>query len=147
MFLPHEARETRLVKKEFEETAAKAYYPARAISGMLFISFLYIFTTYLNFDFLFHNCKLPFACLCCALTAFEHLLPAFCCDVQDSGKEPANGNEKVIKSEPADSGDMPSLTAVSYSCLLEVDGRDFLVTACLSIICFSILLNCSNPIV
>ncbi|XP_016504691.1 uncharacterized protein LOC107822650 isoform X2 [Nicotiana tabacum] len=67
------ARETRLVKKEYEETAAEAYYPARAISG----------------------------------------------------KEPANG-EKVIKSEPADSGDMPSLKAVSYSCLLEVDGRDFL---------------------
>ncbi|XP_055826821.1 B3 domain-containing protein Os01g0905400-like [Solanum dulcamara] len=40
--------------------------------------------------------------------------------------EYANGNEKVIKSEPADSGDTPSLNAVSYSCLLEIDGRDFL---------------------
>ncbi|KAF3629909.1 putative nuclear transcription factor Y subunit C-1-like isoform X1 [Capsicum annuum] len=41
--------------------------------------------------------------------------------------EYANGNKKVIKSEPADSGDAPSLTAVNYSCLMEIDGRDFLV--------------------
>ncbi|WMV21269.1 hypothetical protein MTR67_014654 [Solanum verrucosum] len=42
------------------------------------------------------------------------------------GGEYANGNEKVIKSEPADSGDAPSLNAVNYSCLVEIDGRDFL---------------------
>ncbi|KAM3381246.1 B3 domain-containing protein [Capsicum galapagoense] len=42
------------------------------------------------------------------------------------GGEYANGNQKVIKSEPADSGDAPSLNAVNYSCLLEIDGRDFL---------------------
>ncbi|KAM3247145.1 hypothetical protein T459_08244 [Capsicum annuum] len=42
------------------------------------------------------------------------------------GGEYANGNQKVIKSEPADSGDAPSLNAVNYSCLLEIDGQDFL---------------------
>ncbi|XP_015068524.1 B3 domain-containing protein Os01g0905400-like [Solanum pennellii] len=42
------------------------------------------------------------------------------------GGEYANGNEKVIKSEPADSGDARSLNAGSYSCLVEIDGRDFL---------------------
>nr|XP_016462001.1 PREDICTED: uncharacterized protein LOC107785253 isoform X9 [Nicotiana tabacum] len=96
------ARETRLVKKEFEETAAKAYYPARAISARE--------TRLVKKEF--------------EETAAKAYYPARA--ISDSGKEPANGNEKVIKSEPADSGDMPSLTAVSYSCLLEVDGRDFL---------------------
>ncbi|PHT87182.1 hypothetical protein T459_09288 [Capsicum annuum] len=42
------------------------------------------------------------------------------------GGEYANGNQKVIKCEPADSRDAPSLNAVNYSCLLEIDGRDFL---------------------
>ncbi|KAJ8536563.1 hypothetical protein K7X08_034964 [Anisodus acutangulus] len=68
------AREARLVKKEFEETAAEAFCPVRQISG----------------------------------------------------ETSANGNEKVIKSEPADSEDTPFLNAVSYSLQLEVDGRDFL---------------------
>ncbi|KAH0703171.1 hypothetical protein KY285_017449 [Solanum tuberosum] len=44
------------------------------------------------------------------------------------GGEYANGNEKVIKSEPADSEDAPSLNAVNYSCLVEIDGRDFLAS-------------------
>lgn len=45
--------------------------------------------------------------------------------IRDSGGQYTNANEKVIKSEPADSGDTPSLNAV-YACLLEIDGRDFL---------------------
>ncbi|XP_019243569.1 PREDICTED: uncharacterized protein LOC109223638 isoform X2 [Nicotiana attenuata] len=94
------ARETRLVKKEFKDTAATAYYPARAISASE--------TRLVKKEF--------------EETAAKAYYPARAI----SGKEPANGNEKVIKCEPADSGDMPSLTAVSYSCLLEVDGRDFL---------------------
>ncbi|PHU19410.1 hypothetical protein BC332_10561 [Capsicum chinense] len=46
--------------------------------------------------------------------------------VQNSGGAYANVNQKVIKSEPADSGDAPSLNSVNYSCLLEINGRDFL---------------------
>ncbi|MCD9558710.1 hypothetical protein HAX54_016244 [Datura stramonium] len=44
----------------------------------------------------------------------------------DSGEEYANNNKKVIKSGPADSEDSPSLNAVNYSFLVDVDGRDFL---------------------
>ncbi|XP_060204478.1 B3 domain-containing protein Os01g0905400-like isoform X1 [Lycium barbarum] len=65
------ARKVRVVKKEFEETAAEAFCPVRLISG----------------------------------------------------EKGANGNKKVIKSEPADSED--TLHAVSYACQLEVEGRDF----------------------
>ncbi|XP_055826062.1 nuclear transcription factor Y subunit C-1-like isoform X4 [Solanum dulcamara] len=46
--------------------------------------------------------------------------------IRDSGGEYENGSEKIIKSEPADSGDTPTLNAVSYSCLMEIDGQDFL---------------------
>ncbi|WMV30633.1 hypothetical protein MTR67_024018 [Solanum verrucosum] len=35
-------------------------------------------------------------------------------------------NEKVVGSEPADSRDTPSLNAINYSCLVDVDGRNFL---------------------
>ncbi|XP_049396793.1 B3 domain-containing protein REM16-like [Solanum stenotomum] len=44
----------------------------------------------------------------------------------DSGEEEANGNEKVIKSKPAGLGDTPSFPAINYSCLVSVNGRDFL---------------------
>ncbi|KAH0686904.1 hypothetical protein KY290_018499 [Solanum tuberosum] len=44
----------------------------------------------------------------------------------DSGEKEANGNEKVIKSKPAGLGDTPSFPAINYSCLVFVNGRDFL---------------------
>ena len=39
--MPHETREERLVKKEFEEITIEVFGPATAIHGMLLISFLH----------------------------------------------------------------------------------------------------------
>ncbi|PHT53741.1 hypothetical protein CQW23_08203 [Capsicum baccatum] len=44
----------------------------------------------------------------------------------DSGEECANNIEEVINSEPSDSGGAPSSNADIVSCLVKVDGRDFL---------------------
>ncbi|WMV30663.1 hypothetical protein MTR67_024048 [Solanum verrucosum] len=52
-------------------------------------------------------------------------------------------NEKVVESEPADSRDTSSLNAVNYSCLVDVDDRNFLVTTYLNIIPSVILVDCN----
>ncbi|WMV30659.1 hypothetical protein MTR67_024044 [Solanum verrucosum] len=68
--------------------------------------------------------SLDFFCLCCvvlnfcALAAFQHFLIVISLLLLC--------NEKVTESEPADLRDTPSLNAINYSCLVDVDGRNFL---------------------
>ena len=49
-------------------------------------------------------------------------------------------NEKVVRSEHVDSKDRPSLNAINYWCLVDVDGRNFLITNIIPSVCFVIFL-------